>query len=225
MKNLLNNISQEEKNRILEMHSGKKNVISEQGVTTSSSKMVSTKINRPTTQQKISGNGEEFLRNTSAQVNPLLGLQKKSLNSCYEYLVSSNNPTTFGVSDDEIKKYMDYLGVYGKVPGTGIPIPYQGDDLNQMKYFLWGNTNVTNGMAYGGVEERTVEEKGLIYPSVEKIRALYSKLSGKSLWNALQEKLTDSDEDIQKKNEIKEILVGAYQLWIDCANGKKRSIR
>jgi hypothetical protein len=30
MKNLLNNISQEEKNRILEMHSGKKNVISEQ---------------------------------------------------------------------------------------------------------------------------------------------------------------------------------------------------
>jgi hypothetical protein len=30
MKNSLNNISQEEKNRILEMHSGKKNVISEQ---------------------------------------------------------------------------------------------------------------------------------------------------------------------------------------------------
>ena len=29
MKNLLNNISQEEKNRILEMHSGKKNVIKE----------------------------------------------------------------------------------------------------------------------------------------------------------------------------------------------------
>ena len=30
MKNLLNNISQEEKNRILEMHSGKKNVINEE---------------------------------------------------------------------------------------------------------------------------------------------------------------------------------------------------
>ncbi len=30
MKNLFNNISQEEKNRILEMHSAKKNVISEQ---------------------------------------------------------------------------------------------------------------------------------------------------------------------------------------------------
>jgi hypothetical protein len=30
MKNLFNNISQEEKNRILEMHSGKKNIISEQ---------------------------------------------------------------------------------------------------------------------------------------------------------------------------------------------------
>jgi hypothetical protein len=30
MKNLLNNISQDEKNRILEMHSGKKNVISEE---------------------------------------------------------------------------------------------------------------------------------------------------------------------------------------------------
>ena len=33
MKNLFNNISQDEKNRILEMHSGKKNVISEQSFT------------------------------------------------------------------------------------------------------------------------------------------------------------------------------------------------
>ena len=32
MKNLFNNISQEDKNRILEMHSGKKNTISEQMV-------------------------------------------------------------------------------------------------------------------------------------------------------------------------------------------------
>jgi hypothetical protein len=32
MKNLFNDISQDEKNRILEMHSGKKNVISEQGL-------------------------------------------------------------------------------------------------------------------------------------------------------------------------------------------------
>ena len=34
MKNLFNSISQEEKNRILEMHSGKKNVISEQAIPT-----------------------------------------------------------------------------------------------------------------------------------------------------------------------------------------------
>jgi hypothetical protein len=32
MKNLFNNISQEEKNRILEMHSGKKNVMTEQSI-------------------------------------------------------------------------------------------------------------------------------------------------------------------------------------------------
>ncbi len=32
MNNLFNNISQDEKNRILEMHSGKKNVISDQRV-------------------------------------------------------------------------------------------------------------------------------------------------------------------------------------------------
>jgi hypothetical protein len=32
MKNLFNDISQDEKNRILEMHSGKKNIISEQGI-------------------------------------------------------------------------------------------------------------------------------------------------------------------------------------------------
>jgi hypothetical protein len=34
MKNLFNDISQEEKNRILEMHSGKKNIISEQPIST-----------------------------------------------------------------------------------------------------------------------------------------------------------------------------------------------
>ena len=32
MKNLFNDISQDEKNRILEMHSVKKNIISEQGI-------------------------------------------------------------------------------------------------------------------------------------------------------------------------------------------------
>ena len=32
MKNLFNDISQDEKNRILEMHSAKKNIISEQGI-------------------------------------------------------------------------------------------------------------------------------------------------------------------------------------------------
>lgn len=222
MKNLLNNISQEEKNRILEMHSGKKNVIKEEEIGSEPRPYPGTPN---VSQKKISGSGEEFLKNKSSEVNSLLGLPKKSLNNCYRYFVEQDSPSTFGVSDDEVKKYIDYLGVYGKVPGTGIPIPYQGDDLNQMKYFLWGNTNATNGMAYGGVEERTVEEKGLIYPSVEKIRALYSKLSGKSLWDALQKKMTDSDEDMEKKNEIKEILVGAYQLWIDCANGKRKDIR
>jgi hypothetical protein len=217
MKNLFNNISQEEKNRILEMHSGKKNVIYEQGIG-STAKLNSTK---PVTQKKISGSAEQFLSNKSSQINTTLGIPKKSLNQCFKYFIENNYPGAFGVGEGEIKKYMDYLGVYGKIPGTGIPIPYQGDDLNQMQYFLWGDRVATNSGVYGSIETRTSEINGIIYPAVEEIRALYSKMSGKSLYDALQKKMTDSDEDMEKKNKIKQTLIDAYQVWIDCANGKR----
>lgn len=222
MKNLFNNISQEEKSRILEMHSGKKNVISEQGIGSGPRPYPGTPN---VSQKKISGSGEEFLKNKSSQINPLLGLPKKSLNDCYSYYVEQDIPSTYGVRETEIKKYIDYLGIYGKVPGTNIPIPYQGDDLDQMMYILWGNREATNLGIYGSVKQRTSEIKNIIYPAVEEIRALYSKISGKSLWDSLQKKMTDSDEDMKKKNEIKQILVDAYQIWIDCANGKRRDIR
>jgi hypothetical protein len=137
-----------------------KRVIKEQGIGTPGNAGV-----------KIIGTPEQFLRNSSTTVNKSLGIPRASLKSPFNYYVNDNSPSSFGVGSGEIEKYMDYLGIYGKVPGTGIPIPYQGDDLNQMKYFLRGDRVATNAGVYGRVEDRTTEENGLVFPAVEKIRA------------------------------------------------------
>lgn len=56
MKNLFNSISQEEKNRILEMHSGKKNTISEQSVVGAPNMGV---ISKPTSSYKVNATVED----------------------------------------------------------------------------------------------------------------------------------------------------------------------
>ena len=170
---------------------------------------------------KIMGNPMTYLQNANTNYNPSLGMKQEELKYPFRYSVDKNSPSTFGVGSSEIKKYIDFLNVYGKVPGTGIPIPYEGDDLRQMQYWLWGNDVASNQGVYGAVEDRTTEGMdGKIYPAVEAIRALYTKMSGRSLWNALQKKLTDSDEDLKQKQQIIATLVAAYQKWIDSANGK-----
>jgi hypothetical protein len=121
--------------------------------------------------------------------------------------------------------YIDYLGVYGKVPGTGIPIPYQGNDLNEMIQILQGGSHYNNDKAiYGAIEERTSEQNGKIYPAVEVIRSSYKSRTGKSIWDSLQKKMTDSDEDMERKEHIQMLLMNAYKVWIDCANGLREEI-
>ena len=65
MKNLFNDISQEEKNRILEMHSGKKNVISEQVLSTNTPQTKPNPLSKPTpkpTPKPIIGKTVNFYR-------------------------------------------------------------------------------------------------------------------------------------------------------------------
>ena len=111
---------------------------------------------------------------------------------------------------------MDYLGVYGNVPGTGIPIPYQGDDLKLMIDFLEGGQTASNAGVYGPLKMRTSDRNGIIYPAVEVIRAYYSEMGKESLYSALQKKMTDSENDLVQKQDIMSILLGAYKTWILC---------
>lgn len=174
-------------------------------------------------EQIISESAEQLLMNKSGQLNTSIGIAKNKLNQCFKYSINNNSPSSFGVGGNEIEHYVDYLNIYGKVPGTSIPIPYEGDDLQQMIYLLQGSGVARNISVYGSVEQRTTNQNDVIYPAVEAIRAYYNSETGDSLYEDLGKKTTDSDEDLQLKNRIKGILINAYQVWIDCANGKRTS--
>jgi hypothetical protein len=184
-------------------------------------RLVKKVIKEQSQNKKINGSAMSFLQNSSPSMNPALGVN--FIPECYRYSRSVKGlMANYGASDSEIDSYIDYLGVYGKVPGTGIPIPYQGDDLQMMLQILWGSG--TSG-SFGGnfkelgpIEDRTVNNNGILYPTVEDIRASYTKKKGESLYKSLSKKFTDSKEDIQKKNQIIGLLLGAYQKWIDCVN-------
>jgi hypothetical protein len=171
--------------------------------------------------KKISGSAMSFLQNSSTSVNPALGVN--FIPNCFSYYRGKKMlMMNYGVSDSEMDSYVDYLGVYGKVPGTGIPIPYQGNDLQMMLQILQGSG--TSG-SFGGnfkelgpIENRTVDIEGILYPTVDLIRAEFTERKGQSLYKALSKKMTDSEEDIEKKNQIISVLVDAYQKWIDCVN-------
>jgi hypothetical protein len=186
-----------------------------------STRLINKVIKEQTQKKKINGSAMSFLQNTSPSMNPALGVN--FIPECYRYSRSvSGLMANYGASDSEIDSYIDYLGVYGKVPGTGIPIPYQGNDLQMMLQILWGSGT---GGSFGGnfkelgpIEDRTLDLKGVLYPTVEDIRASYTKKKGESLYKSLSKKFTDSKEDIQKKNQIINVLLDAYQKWIDCVN-------
>ena len=206
MKKLFEKISESEKNRILEMHkrSGKQNYITEQPTNQKKTKLIK---------------NESFLWSNSPSINTNLGLD--FLPPCFEGLDS--HP----VSSSEIDDYEDYLGVYGKVPGTGIPIPYQGSDLQYMLQLLQGSgTPAAFGGNYnevGPIYLRWFEKNGLYYPVVEQLRVSYKNQTGNDIVSDLRKRMTDSKEDIEKKKEILDFLNDAYRYWIDCAAGIKKS--
>ena len=173
----------------------------------------------------IKGGPDFYLKNNSPQENTALGILPESLGYPFKFSVERKQPSSFGVSSNEMDAYIDYLGVYGKIPGTGIPIPYQGNDLNEMIQILQGGSHYNNSMGiYGSIEERTSEQNGKIYPAVEVIRSSYKSRTGKSIWDSLQKKMTDSDEDMERKEHIQMLLMNAYKVWIDCANGLREDI-
>jgi hypothetical protein len=172
--------------------------------------------------QGISGSAMSFLQNPSNTLNKSLGVS--NVPECFRYYRGkSNRMGNYRPSDGEIEDYVDRLGIYGKVPGTNIPIPYQGSDLQLMLQILQGSG--TSDSAFGGnykelgpIENRTFMMNGVLYPVVEDIRARFTQQKGESLWRALSKKMTDSKEDLAKKQEIIRQLVNAYQYWIDCVN-------
>jgi hypothetical protein len=94
-----------------------------------------------------------------------------------------------------------------------------------MIQILQGGSHYNSSMAiYGSIEERTSEQNGKIYPAVEVIRSSYKSRTGKSIWDSLQKKMTDSDEDMERKGHIQMLLMNAYKVWIDCANGLREDI-
>jgi hypothetical protein len=173
---------------------------------------------KPKTKLITGGSGFNFLINKSTDLNPALSLD--FLPKCYEYKSES------GVRDSEIEHYIDYTNVYGKVPGTGIPIPYESSDLKHMIQLLQGSGTPGplggNFTEVGDLATRWVKIGDSYYPTVELIRSKFTKMKGKSLYDVLTKKATDSEEDMEQKQRILGILSNAYKTWIDCAAGIKK---
>ena len=88
MKNLFNNISQEEKSRILEMHSGKKNVISEQQAMNAASQVTQQSgVNKPVT---TSVSGSEMEKVLLQGGNGFKGIES-AVNFCKSKNVPNNS--------------------------------------------------------------------------------------------------------------------------------------
>ena len=88
MKNLFNDISQEEKNRILEMHSGKKYIISEQPAMNASSQVAQQSgVNKPVT---TSVSGSEMEKVLLQGGNGLKGIES-AVNFCKSKNVPNNH--------------------------------------------------------------------------------------------------------------------------------------
>ena len=122
MKNLFNNISQEEKNRILEMHSSKKNVISEQSNTIDVN-VVDNMIKQVDSKWSSEfWKDPEFLQQIYKMLLPLSGKIISGKSKCYDNVERgtqrSNNKALSWF--DEMWDYRDYCGnQYGMGGGLG----------------------------------------------------------------------------------------------------------
>jgi hypothetical protein len=120
MKNLFNNISQEEKNRILEMHSGKKNVISEQSEHGKGAIIPEPKKNKVATPQML----DKVLKKLNYDIETG-GSKLKFMKNIPEKKLTLFVTFTpeYAIVNKKKDKEPTQTGTDGKIHGMGLAIP------------------------------------------------------------------------------------------------------
>ena len=214
MKHILNNLSSEEKSRILEQHSGGKSIDTSNFKRLLESKLGNVKplVNEAEAQAmavantKISGNGQSLLDNSSETFNTAIGV--KTLPGCFRKTLppGSMNFDEIGVSDSEVTDIVNKMDW-----------PMDSSDAQQVLQWAQGN-----GMsaAFGGnynefndLKERVVQHNGKWYPAVEQLRVMYNI-----------DEYFETLGSITKKDLLKDVrynFVEAYNYWVQCVNSGK----
>ena len=137
MKNLFNNISQDEKNRILEMHSAKKNVISEQPITVPPIGGGTRRVPRP-------GGGTRQSQNQTPVSQPSGGLKVGEIINIYDDITLTSQPVVSGpvekMSNNGVKgiqiELSDKMGVVTFKCGQPFLEFYVEDKLSETDKFF-----------------------------------------------------------------------------------------
>ena len=140
MKNLFNNISQEEKNRILEMHSGKKNVISEQKEIDSVKQKCQKQFNLSSNELSIT----DFLINEFALMYaPIEGYGQIRDEETVKQLLKISNKQSY----DKINQYL-YSFAMSFPDNYGMKVYKTGEDIIEvlLNVFLTGRDIFTMGL-------------------------------------------------------------------------------
>ena len=172
-------------------------------------KIISEQAPQPTNQApqptniKIKGTPVSFLDNTSESFNTALGV--KQLPSCF----------TRGIKDFEGKG-----GVGGSELDTiidAMDFPLNNDDIRRLPRWAagsgWPGPFGGNYKEFGPLRTRTTQVNGLYYPAVEDLRVGYN----------MDETVETLGKESSKSElvDFRRYLIGAYQYWIDCVNGKE----
>lgn len=153
---------------------------------------------------KITVTATSLLDNESETFNTSIGA--KTIPACYTYATDLQK---IGVDDDEVGIIVDFLDA-----------PMDKEDADRAE--RWADGSGIPGAfgssysEYGSLKERITQENGLWYPAVEELRVKYNL-------DEYFESLGSRSKDeylVAFRNE----LISAYQTWIDCVNGKKKSI-
>jgi hypothetical protein len=220
MKHILNNLSSQEKNRILEQHSGGKTIDTSNFKRLLESKLGNVKplINEmetgvaattnaaAVTATKISGNGQSLLDNASETYNTSIGV--KTLPGCFSKTMypGSMNFDQIGVSDSEVTDIVNLMDW-----------PMDSSDAQQVLQWAQGNGMTAslggNYNEFGSIKDRVVQINGKWYPAIEQLRVDYNK-----------DEYFETLGSITKKDLLKDVrsnFVNAYKYWVDCVNSGK----
>jgi hypothetical protein len=208
MKHILNDLSSDEKNRILEQYNGEKTIDVKNFKRLLESQLGNVKplINEevPTQSKKITEGPINLLMNTSETYNTKIGV--KELPSCFTELLppGSMNFNQVGISQDEVDHVVD-----------AFDWPMSQDDINHVLQWAQGNgwpgSWGGNFGEFGDLSERVVKVGGLWYPAVEELRVRYN----------IDESFEDLGSFLRTHNELLQVrnnFLTAYKKWIDCVN-------